>query len=74
MNSLHERKNWISGGLKGFFLKYKVDYVRIIENCGETGGLNRLLGTEHDNRQAIEVWKISNNCVTNTCRCTCRTW
>ena len=57
MNSLHERKNWTNGGLKRFFLNYKEeDYARIIENCGEPGVLNRLLGTETDNRQAIGVW------------------
>lgn len=57
MNNLHERKNWTNGGLIRFFLNYTEDeYVRIIENCGEPGVLNRLLGTENDNRQAIGVW------------------
>lgn len=57
MNNLYERKNWTNGGLKRFFLNYKEeDYIQIIENCGEPGVLNRLLGTEIDNRQAIGVW------------------
>lgn len=57
MNNLHERKNWTNSGLKKFFLNYnEADYVRIIENCGEPGVLNRILGTEPDNRQAIGVW------------------
>lgn len=57
MNNLHERKNWTNGGLIRFFLNYTEDeYVRIIENSGEPGVLNRLLGTENDNRQAIGVW------------------
>lgn len=57
INNLHERKNWTNGGLKRFFLNYKEeDYIRIMKNCGEPGVLNRILGTEHDNKQAIGVW------------------
>ena len=57
MNNLHERQNWTNGGLKRFFLNFtESDYIRIINNCGEPGVLNRILGTETDNKQAIGVW------------------
>lgn len=56
-NNLHERKNLTNRGLRDFFLNYKEDdYIRVIENCGEQGVLNRILGGETDNRQAIGVW------------------
>ena len=57
MNNLSERRNWTNGGLKRFFLNYsKDDYIRVINNCGEPGVLDRILGTDEDNKQAIGVW------------------
>lgn len=57
INNLHERKNWTNKGLRDFFLNYKEsDYICVIENCGESGVLNRILGTEMDNKQALGVW------------------
>ncbi len=57
INNLHERSKWTNKGLKEFFLNYKEeDYLHIIQNCGEPGVLDRILGEEADNRQALGVW------------------
>lgn len=57
INNLHERSKWTNKGLKEFFLNYKEeDYIHVIQNCGEPGVLDRILGEESDNRQALGVW------------------
>ncbi len=56
-HSLHARKKLSNKGLIDFFKSYdENDYRRVLINCGERGVLNRILGEDTDNRQALGVW------------------
>ncbi|MBR6326053.1 MAG: type IV secretion system DNA-binding domain-containing protein [Lachnospiraceae bacterium] len=57
IHSLQERAGWSNKGLRDFFLSYDpAAYEQVLESCGEPGVLNRILGTDTDNRQALGVW------------------
>lgn len=57
MNSFAERKKLTNKGLKDFFLNFNTeDYIRVLDNSGESGIIKRLLGEDEDNKQALGVW------------------
>ncbi len=56
-HSIHARTRLSNKGLMEFFKDFdEKDYRRVLNNCGERGVLNRILGGDTDNRQALGVW------------------
>ena len=59
LNNLHARKQWSNRALRDFFLQFdEHSYMRLIEDCGESGVLNMILGNRGngDNLQALGVF------------------
>lgn len=55
--NLHERKKLTNKGLLDFFMNFQdEDYLRVVEYCGESGVLRKILGEDSENKQALGVW------------------